>query len=48
MTPLPVFARRLIIPAHLGLVLRWDSPRTHAAAGHAPFVPALGRVAVLN
>lgn len=27
MTPLPIYARRIIVPAHLGLVLCWDSPR---------------------
>lgn len=48
MTPLPIYARRIIVPAHLGLVLCWDSPRTRLAAKHAPFVPALAPVHVLN
>lgn len=48
MTPPRPYHLFIIIPAHLGLVLRWDSPRTRLAAPHAPFVPALAPVHVLN
>lgn len=47
MTPLPIYTRSIIIPAHLGLVLRWDSPRTRQTIDRAPFVP-VSPVRILN
>lgn len=46
MTPPRPYHRFIIIPAHLGLVLRWDTPRTRAAQ-YDWVVPALP-VCVLN
>lgn len=47
MTPTRPFHRFIVIPAHLGLVLRWDSPRTRAAQFDL-VVPSLRPVHILN
>lgn len=48
MNPPRPYHRFIVIPAHLGLVLRWDSPRTRLAAQRALFVPALAPVHIVN